>query len=167
MKKDIPLPAVGKWAVMYDVPEDAAHHDAWRGVRKQEEIFRARGGYYGNITHIDHQIGRLLMGLKKSGHLDNTMIIFTPDHGDMPGDHNLWRKAYAYEGSAHIPMIVQLPRYMRKNIKKNIYESVMLQDIMPTILDVAGADIPDTVDGTSMCMVNIAHAISKNKKCSI
>ncbi len=150
MRKNIPEPVVGEWALMHDKPVDAAHPDAWRGCRHPDEIKRARAGYYGSITHIDHQIGRLIDFLKTKKQLDNTMIIFTTDHGDMLGDHNLWRKTYAYEGSAHIPMIVYLPKAMKCVVKKKVYEPVTLQDIMPTILDFVNAEIPDTVDGMSM-----------------
>ncbi|NLA83334.1 MAG: arylsulfatase [Clostridiales bacterium] len=150
LKKDLPKPYVGEWAHIHDVPEDAADPNAWRGVRTPEEIHRARAGYYGNVNHIDSQIGRLLEFLKKAGELDNTCIIFTSDHGDMLGDHNLWRKTYAYEGSAHIPLIVCLPQSVAEHKRKRADEPVTLYDIMPTILDAIGADIPDTVDGKSL-----------------
>ncbi|MCC2686199.1 MAG: sulfatase [Paenibacillaceae bacterium] len=149
-QKEMPKAFVGDWATVHDVPKDAANPDAWHGVRTDEEIHRARAGYYGSINHIDHQIGRLLTELKKSKLDQNTLIIFTSDHGDMLGDHNLWRKTYAYEGSAHIPMIVRLPASMRKSSADVVDQPVCLQDIMPTILDAAGLEIPDTVDGASL-----------------
>ncbi|MFC5647792.1 arylsulfatase [Paenibacillus solisilvae] len=150
LNKSLPEPDVGDWAGIHDVPEDAAKPNAWRGVRSQEEIRRARAGYYGSIHHIDLQIGRLLFYLEKIGELENTLIIFTSDHGDMLGDHNLWRKTYAYEGSAHIPMIVRLPKSLGKPSCKRIDAPVLLQDIMPTILEAVGAEIPETVDGVSL-----------------
>lgn len=150
MNKDLDKPYVGEWAKMHDVPEDGANVNAWRGVRTPEEIKRARSGYYGSVNHIDHQIGRLLNHLTVSGQYENTIIIFTSDHGDMLGDHNLWRKTYAYEGSAHIPFIIRLPKELRKNIKKEVFEPVTLYDIMPTILDLCSLEIPDTVDGMSL-----------------
>ncbi|MCZ8516048.1 arylsulfatase [Paenibacillus filicis] len=149
-KKQVPEPYVGDWASIHDVEEDAAKPDAWRGVRSKGEIRRARAGYYGSIHHIDHQIGRLLLYLQKIQQLENTLIIFTSDHGDMLGDHNLWRKTYAYEGSAHIPMIVRLPESLGKPSYKRIDAPVLLQDIMPTILEATGTEIPETVDGISM-----------------
>ncbi len=149
-RRKLPGPSVGKWAACHDVPEDAARPDAWRGVRTPEEVRRARVGYYGQVNHIDHQLGRLLMALRKTGELDNTVILFTADHGDMLGDHNLWRKTYAYEGSAHVPMIVRLPAAMRAPRGQRVEAPVMLRDVMPTLLDAAGVDIPETVDGSSM-----------------
>ncbi|MDR6553437.1 arylsulfatase A-like enzyme [Paenibacillus qinlingensis] len=150
LRKKLPKAVVGNWAVMHDVPSDAASPDAWRGVRSDEEINRARVGYYGSITHIDHQIGRFLYHLRSKKQFDNTLIIFTSDHGDMLGDHNLWRKTYAYEGSAHIPLLVVLPKSMKAPVQKKVHNPVTIQDIMPTILEAAGVDIPETVDGCSM-----------------
>ncbi|MDF2725811.1 MAG: sulfatase [Paenibacillus sp.] len=149
-KKDMPKPYISAWSSMHDVKKDAASPDAWRGERSNEEIRRARIGYYGNIHHIDLQIGRLLMHLKKTGQFDNTLILFTSDHGDMMGDHHLWRKTYAYEGSAHIPLIVKLPKSMKGACVERNDAPVCLQDIMPTILDVTGVSIPESVDGKSL-----------------
>ncbi|CAM4346908.1 arylsulfatase [Paenibacillus alkaliterrae] len=148
-RKRLPDPFVGDWAHIHDKPEDAVSPVAWRGVRKPEEIRRARAGYYGLIHHIDHQIGRLIQCLQREGLYENTMIAFLSDHGDMLGDHNLWRKTCAYEGSAHIPMIVKLPRSCGRT-KARVTEPVTIQDVMPTILDIAGLDIPEALDGRSM-----------------
>lgn len=148
-KKDIPEAKVGDWAVMHDVEEDAVKTDAWRGVRSKEEIKRARAGYYGSIHHIDHQIGRLLTYLKKNNMFEETLIIFTSDHGDMLGDNNLWRKTYGYEGSAHIPLIMKPPHSWAKPIAR-VEEPVLLQDIMPTIIDAVDLPIPESVDGKSL-----------------
>ncbi|WP_422658032.1 arylsulfatase [Paenibacillus sp. EC2-1] len=147
--KQLPEPTIGDWAHIHDKPADAVSPVAWRGVRKPDEIKRARAGYYGLIHHIDHQIGRLIQYLQKAGLYGNTMIVFLSDHGDMLGDHHLWRKTYGYEGSAHIPMIVKLPNGYG-SVKARVDAPVTMQDIMPTILDVAGLDIPKSVDGRSM-----------------
>ncbi|PYI50777.1 arylsulfatase [Paenibacillus flagellatus] len=148
--KAIPAPYKGEWASMHDDPEEAARPDAWRGVRSDEEIRRARAGYYGSITHIDHQIGRLLTYMQKIGELDRTLIVFVSDHGDMLGDHNLWRKTYAYDGSARVPLIVRPPRAWGKPARAVVDTPAVLQDLMPTVLDFLGLPIPDTVDGISL-----------------
>lgn len=150
MDKDIPGPDIGDWAGDNDVPADAFEHDAWRGKRSDEEIRRARAGYYGSINHIDHQLARIFMYLKSEGLLDEMIIIFTSDHGDMLGDHNLWRKTYAYEGSAHIPMIVKMPNSYKDSVLSQSEAPVLIQDIMPTILEVAEVNCPETVEGISM-----------------
>lgn len=147
--KAMPEPVIGDWASRHDVPADAASTEAWRGLRSKEEILRARAGYYGSIHHIDHQIGRLLTHLKQQGLMNNTMILFLSDHGDMLGDHHLWRKTYGYEGSAHVPLLVKLPSSFGKQ-QPHVQHPVTLQDILPTILSVAGIPIPEQVDGMDM-----------------
>jgi len=149
--REMPRPYVGDWCGMHDVDVDDTN--AWRSHRSDREVQRARACYYGNVTFIDHQIGRLLYELRRD-HRDlwrNTMIVFTADHGDMLGDHHLWRKTYAYEGSARIPMIVQPPLAWdcaRGQVREEVVE---LRDIMPTLLEAAGVAIPETVDGMSVC----------------
>lgn len=150
--RDIPGPYVGDWSATRDQRVDNVN--AWRSMRTDAETRRARACYYGSVTFIDHQIGRLLYEL---GHRDpdawrNTMIIFTSDHGDMLGDHHLWRKTYAYEGSARVPMIVRPPEaWDRKSTRGQVRDEVVeMRDIMPTFLDAAGVAIPGTVDGQSV-----------------
>ncbi|NGP45732.1 arylsulfatase [Bacillaceae bacterium SIJ1] len=147
--KELPKPYAGAWNDVYGPERKAIEPDAWRGIRSETETQRARAGYYGSITHIDQQIGRLLLYLQKCGQLHNTLIIFTSDHGDMLGDHQLWRKTYAYEGSARVPLIIKPPRELECK-QKTVADAVVLQDIMPTILDIVDADIPETVDGLSL-----------------
>ena len=150
MNKDLPEPSIGDWAGIHDIPVEAKDIDAWHGRIKPSQIKEARAGYYGSIEHIDHQLGRILNYLKRYHMLDNTMIIFTADHGDMLGDHNMWRKTYGYEGSARIPMIVMLPKELQDGVVPRSDSPVSLYDIMPTILDIIGMDIPEKVDGISM-----------------
>lgn len=150
MNKELPEPYIGDWADVHDVPIDAKNPAAWHGRMKSSSIKEARAGYYGSVEHIDHQIGRMISYLRKNRLLDDTLIIFTSDHGDMLGDHHLWRKTYAYEGSAKIPFIVVLPKNMREEIAPRSAAPVTLYDIMPTVLDVLGIDIPEKVDGISL-----------------
>jgi choline-sulfatase len=149
-QRDLPMAAIGDWAHIHDDKSQVDNPAAWHGTMSDEQIHNARAGYYGNVDHIDVEIGRLLNEMERQGILDDTLILFTADHGDMLGDHNMWRKTYAYEGSAHIPMLVRLPKDMQDNISPESDKPVMLRDIMPTILDVLGLNIPDTVDGLSM-----------------
>ncbi len=71
-----------------------------------------RAAYYGAINFIDDQVGRLIWNLQKGGLWNNTFILFTSDHGEMLGDHNLYRKCWPYEGSAHVPFIIRAPKQM-------------------------------------------------------
>ena len=149
-RKAMPEAVVGDWAAMHDVPVEATNPDAWHGRRRPEEVRRGRVGYYGNINFIDHQIGVVRAHLARRRWLDNTIILFISDHGDMLGDHHLWRKTYAYEGSAHIPFLVSLPEQRHEKRGSRSDAPVCLQDIMPTILDACGVEIPETVDGKSV-----------------
>lgn len=149
-QSEVPEPSVGSWAEEHDVPVDGAYADAWRGKRSSRETARARKAYYGQVSHIDNQIGRIITWLKENRELDNTLFLFTSDHGDMLGDHHLWRKTYAYEGSAHIPLIVKLPKAMRDHVAERCGLPVSLYDIFPTICDVVQADIPAGLDGQSL-----------------
>ncbi|MDE6300899.1 MAG: sulfatase-like hydrolase/transferase, partial [Muribaculaceae bacterium] len=83
---------------------------------------------------------------------DNSIILFTSDHGDMMGDHNSWRKTYAYEGSAAIPMIIKTPASVSARLPKGsvIEQPVELRDVLPTFLDAAGDEVPQQMDGRSM-----------------
>jgi arylsulfatase A-like enzyme len=148
----IPKPHVGDWAARYD--RKVADVNAPRSHRSEGETRRARAGYYGNITFIDHQIGRFLYEYRKRDPegLANTLILFTSDHGDMMGDHHHWRKTYAYEGSARIPFVVSWPSAWGQDLPRGTVrdEPIELRDIMPTLLEAAGVGLPDSVDGSSL-----------------
>lgn len=109
-----------------------------------------RAGYYGCINHIDDQIGRILDCIDLDGDGKDTLVIFTSDHGEMLGDHMLIGKRFAYEPSARIPMIVKPPESMQLSHGQRRNEVVELMDIMPTILDIAGVEVPESVEGRSM-----------------
>lgn len=152
-QSDLPEPHIGEWADIHDDPKTAMNPNAWRGRMTTEQVKRARAGYYGSISFIDTQIGRLMNWMQKQGSeiRENTWILFTSDHGDMQGDHNLWRKTYAYEGSACIPFImVPLPCDTKKRVRTVANEVVELRDVMPTLLEAAGFPIPRTVEGMSV-----------------
>ena len=150
--EDLPEAAVGDWASIHDVPAVAVNVNAWRGKKRRKQIQRARRGYYGEISFVDNQLGVLLNWMRRFDPqaARNTYFIFTSDHGDMLGDHNLWRKTYAYEGSTRIPLFVVLPQCY--NGPKGVVadEVVELRDIMPTILEAVGLPIPPSVDGKSL-----------------
>jgi len=147
-----PAPHVGDWAAMHDDPDTAVNPNAWRGKMTPEQIHRARAGYYGSISFIDTQIGRLLNWMQRHAPkvLANTWFLFVSDHGDMQGDHNLWRKTYAYEGSARIPFIIVPTASDTKKIRSVAKEVVELCDVMPTLLEAGGVPIPASVDGKNL-----------------
>ncbi|MFC1806608.1 arylsulfatase, partial [Planctomycetota bacterium] len=106
---DLPKAHVGAWAERHALRGKKIGRSSWRGDLGAEQVRRSRQGYYGNVTFIDEEVGRILAELEARGRLDSTLILFTADHGDMLGDHHLWRKTYAYEASARIPMLVRWP----------------------------------------------------------
>jgi arylsulfatase A-like enzyme len=146
----IPMPTEGDWSEKFRRPALATN--AMRGDRPEKETRRARAGYYGNITFIDHQIGLLLQEFQRIDPEEwrNTLIIFTSDHGDMLGDHHHWRKGCPFESSAHIPMIVAPPPNWQMPGGQVSDQPVELRDVMPTLLDAAGVAIPPSVDGRSL-----------------
>lgn len=147
-----PPPHLGEWSAMHDRPEELPNPNAWRGRLTPQQIHRARCGYYGEISFIDAQVGRLINWMTRFQReaFANTWFIFSSDHGDMQGDHNLWRKTYAYEGSARIPFIIKPPPALAAQVRRIAAQPVELRDIMPTILDIAGLPCPATVDGQSV-----------------
>ena len=152
MYKDADIPArhIGEWAGRFAERSDDTDH-LWHGDLGEEAARTARIGYYGNITFIDEQIGRIREALEARGLLENTLILFVSDHGDMTGDHHLWRKSYAYEASAHVPMLIRWPeRLLKARRGQSLEQPVEIRDIFPTFLDAAGATPSAPLDGKSL-----------------
>lgn len=148
---DMPDPPVGEWAEQTDVDQSGYSPITGKGIVPKRRLQQARAAYYGLITHIDHQIGRFMMAMQEYGVYEDTVILFTSDHGELLGDHHLFRKSLPYEGSTKVPFIVSDPGnnlQMKKNVRSD--KAVELRDIMPTLLDAAAVTIPDTVDGKSV-----------------
>jgi len=149
--EDMPAPHVGKWAGKY-APRSSDRDDLWHGDLGVATAKRARHGYYGSVSFIDEWVGRILAALEARGMLQNTLILYTSDHGDMLMDHNLWRKSYPYEASAHIPMLVRWPEAwgMAERRGRHLPNPVELRDVLPTFLEAAEAPVPNGVDGASL-----------------
>ncbi len=151
-KTSLPPAVVGDWAERH-AERGKPHPDAlWQGDLGPEKALTARCGYYANVSFIDEQIGRILAALEQRGWLEETLILFTADHGDMLGDHHLWRKTYAYEPSARIPMLLRWPEGLLAARRGQVLrQPVELRDILPTLLDAAGSEYEaDWFDGRSM-----------------
>jgi len=152
--RKLPDVPVGDWAGEYEKPRVLPDRTAWCGRLTPERLQRMRAGYMATVTHLDWELGRFLEHVDRVNQgperiLDNALILFTADHGDMQGDHHLMRKCYAYEGSARIPMLVRYPRGL--DLPCGTFEQpVGLQDVMPTILEAAGVDVPTSVEGRSL-----------------
>jgi arylsulfatase len=113
-----------------------------------QEVRRA---FYALCTHIDHQFRLVLGTLREEGLLDDTIVLFAADHGDMLGDHGLYAKRLFYEGSARVPMILMGVAGDARVPTDTVDDRLVgLADVMPTLLELAGVPIPPTVVGRSM-----------------
>ena len=148
--KEIPLPVVGDWAEGNACEDEPWDVNAWRRRLPEHLTHRAQAAYHAMVAFVDAQIGRFLRTLRLQGFSSDTWILFASDHGEMLGDHHLWRKTYAYEGSARIPLILRPPRGSQRFVNEACEELAGLEDIMPTLLEIGGASIPDTVEGQSL-----------------
>ena len=149
--RDLPLPVVGDWAGRHaeksGYPLDV---NAWQGRIPDRLNQRARAAYFAYLAFLDAQIGRLIERMQRIGLLDNSLVLFTSDHGEMLGDHHLWRKTYAYEASARVPFIACPPASLQVERNVEIPHVVGWEDIMPTFLELAGVPIPSTIEGSSI-----------------
>jgi len=104
--------------------------------------------YYGATTWVDDMVGRLMRELERNGLAENTIVVFTSDHGDNLGSHHTWNKGLLIEESIRIPLIFRAPQLWKASV--NDTQVAELLDLMPTLLDACGAEIPDTVQGDSL-----------------
>lgn len=120
--------------------------DLSRDDRATAQAARSARGYFAMVTGLDDQLGRILACLKQQGIEDDTIVVFTADHGDMMGSHQRMAKSVWYEESIGIPFIVRCPRRLKPR-RDDLLLSV--PDYMPTLLGLMGlsASIPDSVEG--------------------
>lgn len=147
--------------IRHDSREAEAAQHPWLAFQGGRAGFRAPGPdlvmrqfkatYYGLMSEVDHHLGRIIAWLKDSGQWERTLIVFTSDHGEQMGDHWLIGKTGYFDQSFHIPLIIRDPRTAadagRGTIVRHYTEAV---DVMPTILDWLGLDIPLQCDGGSL-----------------
>ncbi len=155
---EMPPPPHGDWTGLLTTGLFQKYVDSTRPDSAMLEIDpgdlrRARAGYYGHMTHIDHQINRFMETLGEYRLADNTYVCFVSDHGELMGDHGLFRKTLPYEGSARVPFIIKGPQggcvpQRRGGISCD--KAVELMDVMPTLLDCAGLPVPASVEGRSV-----------------
>ena len=136
---DMPEPWIGDEGVKGRNPGfSAKRHHLEFDLYSRTALKRARAYYYANITFIDSEIGRILDTLSSEGLSENTLVIFTSDHGDLLGDHGQWYKSVGYEGSLRVPMILRWPGHITPGTKN--LDIVNLTDIYPTVLKAAGLE---------------------------
>lgn len=114
-----------------------------------DSVARIRAVYMGLAAEVDHHLGRVIEMLKQTGQYDNTLIVVTSDHGELLGDFGCWGKSHYYDAAYHTPLIIRAPGFEAQagSIRDEMVESI---DITPTILDLLGIDIPDSMDGRSL-----------------
>ncbi len=113
----------------------------------------ARGdiaGYYGHITALDRNLGRLLLELEEQGIAEDTIVVFTSDHGDMLGAHGLQRKQKPWDESIMVPWVMQWPGELPAGLRTDTLLNA--PDIMPTLLSLMGVEAPDTVQGCDLSL---------------
>lgn len=171
--RDLPMPVV-------DPGEVAAQPEALRRLREQhlavdhdavvhlpdpspEQLRRQREHYFANVSMIDEQMGRLLAALERRGVLDDTVIVFTSDHGDCLNDHGHSQKWTMYEESVRVPAIVWGPGRIRA--AGVLDDLVSLFDLGPTVLELAGLEVPRWMEARSLLplMVDGPQAVQEGR----
>ncbi|KAL1991111.1 hypothetical protein VTN49DRAFT_5615 [Thermomyces lanuginosus] len=149
---EIPLPKVA--AIPHDKQDPHSQRvlkciDLWGKEIPEERIKAARRAYYAACTYVDTNVGKLLKVLDETGLRENTIVVFTGDHGDMLGERGLWYKMVWFENSARVPFIVHAPNRFSP---KRVSENVSTIDILPTFVDLVGAKLVPglPMDGVSL-----------------
>lgn len=147
----LPPVAMGAWVDRSSLSPEG-NEMGERILLEGEKLRRAQAGYYGLIEQVDEQVGLLVEAFKARSERAGRpwVILFTSDHGEMLGDHGYFRKCEAYEGSANIPFVIAGSPEMQFVGAQLSYQPVGLEDVMPTLLDLAEVPAPETVDGRSL-----------------
>jgi arylsulfatase A-like enzyme len=112
-----------------------------------ERVMTAK--YFGAITNVDDNIGRIFSELERLGMLDNTIILFSADHGNMLGEKARWFKGLEYDGSAKIPLLWRGPKGAPENKGRVETKIIENTDLAPTVLDAVGIPVPEGMQGKS------------------
>lgn len=119
-----------------------------KGPLDPERVRLAVRCYYGMVSHVDALVGEVLHALEEEGLTENTVVIYTSDHGEMLGRHKLWHKMCFYEDSVRVPLIISCPARFPGNVRRT--ENVSLLDLFPTFLDLVGCERKIPLDGGSL-----------------
>lgn len=105
--------------------------------------------YYASVSYMDAQVGRVLDALQERGLADNTIVVFTSDHGYLLGHHHKFQKQHLFEEATRVPFIVSVP-WLKDQHGRGTAKITELVDLYPTLADLAGLRTPDTLQGTSL-----------------
>ena len=117
-------------------------------LKDPEQAKRRIGYYYGSLEEMDDAAGQVLKALDDLGLADDTMVVYTSDHGEMLGEHGLWNKFVFYEPSVCVPLIFRVPGLTQANVR--CATPVSITQVMPTILELCGVPVQSGVDGESL-----------------
>jgi len=150
-KQKLPAPAHGDW-VDWDALSPQGDEQGHRVLLEGEVLRNAQAGYFGLIEHLDSQLASLISEFKarseNAGH--PWVIVVTSDHGEMLGDHGFFRKCEPFEGASNIPFIFCASPALGFEPGLRVMQPVCLEDIMPTLLALAGTRSPARVDGVDL-----------------
>jgi len=148
-KDKVPMPVIPE-GFLESLPLNYKHLRRGFGVvnTEPELVKKGRELYYGLTQWLDNEVGQLLAALKKSGVAENTVIIYTTDHGENRGEHGLWWKNCMYETAAHIPLIVGWPERWQGGQRR--IGACSLVDAVKTIAEIGTARMPSDWNGDSM-----------------
>ena len=145
-------PRVGPTGDAFDHPMSAGMRQGFKADEiSPEEMMKARAAYFANVSYLDEIIGDFLIRLEQAGLLDNTVIVYASDHGEMAGEHGVWWKQGWYEGCTRVPLIISLPEQRRGEKPASALRTpVGLVDLFPTLAGLAGAACPEGLDGADL-----------------
>ena len=153
----MPKKVEGDWN---DIPKRGINYvTSINGKMSSDQEKKAVAAYYASVSYMDAQVGKVLKGLKEQGLEDNTIIIFTSDHGFHLGEHSFWMKVSLHEESVRVPMIIKVPG--KKPAVCNSF--VELLDLYPTIAELAGIETSKHLQGKSLAKTieNPNHEVRK------
>ena len=149
---DIPLPKTA--AIPHDQQDPHSQRvlkciDLWGRDMPEDRIRAARRAYFAACTYVDTQVGKLIRTLESCGLADDTIVVFTGDHGDMLGERGLWYKMVWYEMAARVPMVVHAPKFYAP---RRVKENVSTMDLLPTFVGMVGSTVHPSLplDGISL-----------------
>ena len=159
---DIPMPVIpeGYLENLHPAMKELRFHWNIEELLSDEEIHLIRKSYYASITWVDKAMGRVIDKLEEKGILDQTLIIYSSDHGDNLGDHGMWQKCNFYESSAHVPLIMAgtgIPAGQK------VDTPVSHLDINPTILSAMGCSVPEDMRGEDLVALAKRGAEEKDR----
>jgi arylsulfatase A-like enzyme len=120
-------------------------------VKDEETLRVAEQGYYGSIAGIDKEVARILATLEETGQADNTIVIYTSDHGEMMGSHGLGHKEVPFEESCHVPFFIRIPGVTKAGASSPALFGAI--DIFPTLCGLAGIPVPGHCAGRDLSAV--------------